>query len=475
MAEASRSLFSKIIFSASILSALATGIEVQASPFISMQKDFASVAEARRKIQDLGLEMNEQRDRRSLFARVYSLTIAATETALKNGQFEDPKWVQQLVVRYANIYRKDILKELQGQRADLPRGWQIEFNYIEENLKDLALAPEDRIWLADLDLIYGIHVHIRRDLVEALLSSGTDFSSPAHRHDFFQITATLRQTMPQIWNVFMEYTPTRYNVPGPGQSVMINWISDLRAEAWLTAEEWSDLNPVDQSEKLIQLDEDVAKRSARYGQLLPLLPGNNLRSLLPLDTPASLTFLSSASRDLIAQKHFAYKADNPDQVLDTTLNKLRSVFKRYTPVLDSKTKMVEPLVVGGSETRPTLRMKVRKCVLFVCQTVALDATVSARQSSSGRCQRNLVVEADLTRSDSVLADNYQSLEVRICFTSQDKKGDLQLDAYAVRGEKYASGTISQQIFDMLALQIPAMTTALTESLIANGAQKSSVN
>lgn len=186
-------------------------------------------------------------------------------------------------------------------------------------------------------------------------------------------------------------------------------------------------------------------------------------------TPLPSPFLATGQMDPIASRGFRYQAADPGRVLDLTTAKLKSVFQRYRPALDSGTSVIKPLVISGSETQPRLQMTLKKCVLFICETVSLDAVVSLRETR-GSCTRNFVITADLTRSSELLAKNYRALRVNICAQLADASADLQIDAFAERGAGYESGTVTQEIFKLLSAQIPPMTNALTESLRANGAR-----
>jgi hypothetical protein len=171
----------------------------------------------------------------------------------------------------------------------------------------------------------------------------------------------------------------------------------------------------------------------------------------------------------IATKSFKYSADDPNQVLESTITKLRSVFKRYRPAFDSGTTVVKPLVVSGTEANPRLQITAKKCVLFVCETVELDALIFLDEVS-GRCTRNFILTADLSRSSEILVKNYRALKVNICFEQNGGSAQLRIDAFAEQGAQHSPGTITNEIFKMLSLQIPPMTSALIQSLEANGAQ-----
>lgn len=174
--------------------------------------------------------------------------------------------------------------------------------------------------------------------------------------------------------------------------------------------------------------------------------------------------------DPLGRSEFNFSAANPDQVLEKTAAMPKSIFRRYKPALDSKTKIISPLQVTGTESNPTMQMTVRKCVLIKCETIALEASINIREIS-GSCRQNYVLQADLRRSSETLSQNYESLQVNICYQSARQSGYIKAEAFAARAPTYSDGIITKEILKMLKMQIPAMTKAIQDSLEANGARR----
>lgn len=233
-------------------------------------RDFRTTEEAYKGIGQLARTLRAQGNRRSLFAGVYALTIESTHEALARGEFRNPAWVRLLIVNYANIYRRTLQLELAGQRAKLPVAWQHAFGYIARTVPYAEEGKET--WSADLDAVYGIHVHIARDLVEALFVTSTDFRSASVQADFFHITEALRGTMPAIYAYFSSFRGGFSPLFMIEQNVMMGWIADLRRDAWANAAAYTHLNGAQKRSALSQLDRRVESRSRRHGGLLPLLP-----------------------------------------------------------------------------------------------------------------------------------------------------------------------------------------------------------
>lgn len=225
------------------------------SPII---RDFVSPADASARIRRMASSLAIADDRRALFAQVYSLTIEAADQQLSNHEFANPQWITLLIVNYANLYRRTLLSELTGQRSKLPAGWQLEFDY-----SDLRIG-----WAPELDLIYGINVHIARDLVEALLVTPTRYNDQGLHRDFLLITEALKRAMPSIWIVAMK---DRHQLPLADrivQSMVMHWIGKLRRDAWDRA---SAAATKDWPAYLIRLDAYLAQRAHWFGLLLPLI------------------------------------------------------------------------------------------------------------------------------------------------------------------------------------------------------------
>lgn len=221
----------------------------------SLNSPFQSGTGAAQSVQKLAEYFQSKGDRRGQFAQIYAITIAQTMHNLKQGAFENPKWVETLIVNYANIYRRTIVRELSGKRGQLPVAWQNEFDYVER---------ED--WIATFDVIYGIKVHITRDLVEALYVTPTEFGNASIRRDFFRISDALESAMPQIWAVYLYYS---HSLPVMSQftsGTVFEWIARLRARAWEDARRTAKYSSKDKAFVLQELDRK-SKRIRHFGIL----------------------------------------------------------------------------------------------------------------------------------------------------------------------------------------------------------------
>ena len=141
--------------------------------------------------------------------------------------------------------------------------------------------------------------------------------------------------------------------------------------------------------------------------------------------------------------------------------------------MDSSTQIVSALRVGGTSDQPVLKMRLKKCVLFICKTVDFNGEVSIKETS-GACQKNYLLQTDLSRSGSDLTDVYDRLDVTLCFNrGADNQGLLKIVARAHRAPEYSAGMMQKAIYDLLQLQIKPMMKALSETLKVNTAKTAS--
>lgn len=189
-----------------------------------------------------------------------------------------------------------------------------------------------------------------------------------------------------------------------------------------------------------------------------------LKSILLLTL--SVVSFSSFANDRLAKGQLSIDSRDSEAVVDRTLDDLRAIFKRFRPNPDGGT-WVNELVVSGTKHNPILRMSLRKCVAFICETVDLDADVTLREER-GECDRNFVLEADLSRSSQMMTDYYRRLDTNICFNKNSNgKGSLTAVATAIRAPGFSKGIVQKQILSTLKAQANPIIEAVDESLKAN--------
>lgn len=179
-----------------------------------------------------------------------------------------------------------------------------------------------------------------------------------------------------------------------------------------------------------------------------------------------MIFLSVSSAwggsDLLAQKRLAVRGSHPEQSLERTVGNLRDLFSRFQPRGDASTRVTSPAVVTGSQARPRLQFALEKCVFGICRNVPLRADLSIRPTN-GSCQKNFLLEADLSASGEILTKMYDRLNVIICFNQTSaNEGTLLLNALARQAPTYESGLIQRHIFQVIQLQTGPIIQALQQ-------------
>lgn len=185
--------------------------------------------------------------------------------------------------------------------------------------------------------------------------------------------------------------------------------------------------------------------------------------------------------DFLAKTSIDVPGPNASNTVSRMAANLRGVFENYQPALDSSSKIVKPLTVTGTATRPTVTVSIEKCVFVICETVDLVGEVDW-QEVSGPCNRNFIMNVDTRKSSSSLSDVYDRLDVSICFTANSGlsasprglpdrllagSGKLVLSASVHHAADYNTGAIQRELFKLLQMQVAPITTALRKSLTQN--------
>ena len=188
-------------------------------------------------------------------------------------------------------------------------------------------------------------------------------------------------------------------------------------------------------------------------------------------------FSQADTADTLASEHLVFESADGRRVLDNTRLDVRAIFESYEPVVDASSQIVAPKNVTGDPQAPRLELGIRACVFIICKTVMLDSDITIRPTA-GKCEKNLLLKAQLQRSSPLLSNIYESLDVTICFNglrngpgrnSGATQYDLTVSASAHRAPTYNSGLVASNALRFLKLQIPSMLKALNSTLESKGA------
>ena len=107
------------------------------------------------RMDELVAELEAERSPDRYFLSTYSRTTRAVAAALEDGRFEDPPWVEEWDVVFADLYL-EALRAYRRAREAAPRPWRVAFE------ADPSLPPIAH-------LLLGMNAHINYDLPQALI------------------------------------------------------------------------------------------------------------------------------------------------------------------------------------------------------------------------------------------------------------------------------------------------------------------
>jgi len=179
-------------------------------------------------------------------------------------------------------------------------------------------------------------------------------------------------------------------------------------------------------------------------------------------------FLSSAAggadADFLGKQQIKIDSKNSEVVLGRVLGDIRQVFENYQPAVDSSTTVTSPVQVSGSSTHPFMQVTMKKCVFLFCETVEMKADITAREVS-GKCDKNIVLKADISRSSDILSNLYDSLDFTICYSrAQDGTGVLDYAGSAHRAPSYQGGIVQGEVYGLMKLQVAPIGVAIKKAL-----------
>lgn len=191
------------------------------------------------------------------------------------------------------------------------------------------------------------------------------------------------------------------------------------------------------------------------------------RPLIACATLATVVMSSiagAAASDFLGKQQVKMNSSHSEAIFNKALGDLRSVFQNYSPAVDSSTRIVSPLQVSGSSTRPYIEVTMEKCVLLFCKTVELKASVDA-QEVSGKCAKNIALTADLARSSEILSSLYSSLDFTLCYNrNQDGTGTIEFSGSARRARSYRGGVVQGEVYNLMKLQVAPISAAIKKTM-----------
>lgn len=192
--------------------------------------EYQSLAEVEQSFHVVAETLIASHDSRGAFVKVYEIITHNIQKMLEQNQFEDPAWVRQVGLTYANYFRRSFLSYQIYQSSGawtstLPMSWWLAFSVNKQN--KLAVPVQ---------LILSVNAHIQNDLPSALIESGANFSEKCHR-DYERIGRVFAMSFDQSWTaVYRIDNEERSGIEEMlGTWMAQKWIEIFREGAWKNA------------------------------------------------------------------------------------------------------------------------------------------------------------------------------------------------------------------------------------------------
>lgn len=197
---------------------------------------FEAPAEAHERLTALQTALRDRDDRRAVFLTVYTRMTRDVHATLEADGFENPDWMREYLVTFANYYRRAFLRFERGDYDAIPEPWRIAFTR--------AIADENLVFQ---DAIVGINAHINYDLALAVRDVGIEVDRASKYADHRTINDILAKLVDQQQRALAElYAPGVESIDavfGPiDESVSLFTLAEAREQAWRVAVVLTDLD-----------------------------------------------------------------------------------------------------------------------------------------------------------------------------------------------------------------------------------------
>ncbi len=190
---------------------------------------FTSVDDAAERLAALEALFRERGDRRAVFLTVYARVTRAVASEIEAGGFENPAWVADYLVTFADLYREALVAVEAGDVDALPGAWRLYFR-----------TARTRDSLVLQQALLGINAHVNYDLARALRTVGVDGDRGAKYRDHRRINGILARlaadTPEHLGRTYAPGLPRLVDVAGPiGRRLWVLALAAGREVAWWVA------------------------------------------------------------------------------------------------------------------------------------------------------------------------------------------------------------------------------------------------
>ncbi|KAB1186715.1 hypothetical protein GJR98_01200 [Haloferax sp. MBLA0077] len=158
-----------------------------------VEDPFRDVADAHERLSALESLLYERDDRRAAFLTIYARVTAEVDEGLSRDAFNDPAWVADYLVTFADHYRRAFCAFERGTVDEVPDPWRLSF---ETSVRGDALVSQD--------ILLGINAHVNYDLALALSEVGIDPDRRAKYDDHRRINRVLRSLVDEEQDLIAE-------------------------------------------------------------------------------------------------------------------------------------------------------------------------------------------------------------------------------------------------------------------------------
>lgn len=187
---------------------------------------------------------------------------------------------------------------------------------------------------------------------------------------------------------------------------------------------------------------------------------------------AELGIVLAASAEPIGKLEIPIKNSKSEILVERMVGDVRAIFRNYRPGVDSTTTLLTAPQISGSSTHPFMNASMRKCVtVFVvqqCESVELKADITVSEES-GKCTKNFLLKADISKSSEMLSNHYGELNFHICFKkAADGTGVVRVvgEAEPATQQRGVVLPVKGIVFDVLKLQLDPIGVAIQKTLKA---------
>jgi len=194
-----------------------------------VEEPYSSVEETHRRLESLLSAYEARDDRRAVFLSIYVRMTGAVARRLRGDEFEDPEWVGEYLVAFANLYRAAVHDYETGALDSLADPWQLAFEAAERG---------DSLVLQDAML--GVNAHINYDLSLAVHDADVRPDPDAKYADHSRITDVIAAILDESQDGLVERGADGLGTLDDSLGRLDEWLSVLtidecRDSAWRTA------------------------------------------------------------------------------------------------------------------------------------------------------------------------------------------------------------------------------------------------